>query len=455
MSTAEPKWQSHLYAILSHPSEPSMLMVSEKDGWSLPHVCIDERVWLADFGRINEAMQQQLGRQVTVLRYVSYLVDKSKRQAEAIFVLDNQLVEVETIGGEWIKHEILASLPLALPSQRSAIEGYLAEIEEGKVPQLRPPWARPGWFREAEVWIGQQLSRLGYTLVAPVEYVKSWGISCILRARTSAGDIYFKEATILPLFADEPSVTTVLARLFPDHVPVPLCIERKRRWMLLADFGQSVEQLGEDVPRGEIFCLYAQLQIASAEHVDHLLAAGCLDRRLDRLSAQIDPLLKDIPGLSSVKAEEIQKIPSLAPTLKEICSKLASYRVPETVVHGDLQMDNVALHEGKVLFFDWTDSCISHPFLDMFSIFFDEKNAQVRTNLRDEYLASWTRFEPTERLAEAWALAEPLCALHHMVSYQHIIANLEPTARQEFGGALPRLFKNLLQSLEKLQLINS
>lgn len=449
MSAAESKWQSHFHFVWSHPSESSILMVSRDAGWSLPMVCVDGRIWSGDFGRINEVVQRELGSQVTALRYVSYTVEESEHRVSAIFVLENHSSTVEPTEGEWVTRENWMGLSLVLPEQRSVIEAHLAEIEHGSCPELRPPWARPGWLGAVQVWIEEQLSELGYTLVRPVEYVKSWGISCVLRAHTNADDIYFKQASTLPLFADEPSVTLALARLFPDQVPRPLGIDRERGWMLLSDFGRPVDELGKDVDRGNVYRVFAELQIRSAEHVDELLALGCLDRRLDRLSAQIDPLLGDAEKLSGLNVEEIHQLRSLAPHLKELCTRLASYSVPDTLVHGDLHMGNVALNEGEYVFFDWTDSCISHPFLDMFDIF-DQREEDARNHLRDAYLASWTGYESRARLMEALALAEPLCALHQAVSYQHIIASLEPISRREMSGALPYYLRKLLRSAEEL-----
>ena len=449
MSAPEPSWQSEFHFILSHPSESSILMVSRDVGWSLPTVCVEGRIGSEDFERINEVAQGELGSQVTAMRYVSYTVEESEHRVSAIFVLENHSSTVEPTGGEWVTHENWMGLSLALPEQRPVIEAHLAEIDHGSCPELRPPWARPGWFDAAQVWIEQQLSQLGHTVVRPVEHVKSWGISCVLRAHTHAGNFFFKEASTLPLFADEPSVTSALARLFPDHVPRPLGIDRERGWMLLSDFGRPVDELGKDVDRGDVYRVFAELQIRSAEHVDELLALGCLDRRLNQLSAQIDPLLGDSEMLPGLNVEEIHQLRSLAPHLKELCTRLASYSVPDTLVHGDLHMGNVALNEGEYVFFDWTDSCISHPFLDMFDIF-DQREEEPRNHLRDAYLASWTGYESRARLLGAAALAEPLCALHQVVSYQHIIANLEPVSKPELGGALPYYLRKLLHSAEKL-----
>jgi hypothetical protein len=84
----------------------------------------------------------------------------------------------------------------------------------------------------------------------------------------------------------------------------------------------------------------------------------------------------------------------------------------------------------------------------MFELFFPRKNnlfSSTLTDLRDEYLAQWTLYEPKSRLLEAWTLAQPLCALHHAVTYQYIVASLELRAKQELNNALPAFLRELLK----------
>ncbi|NES78012.1 MAG: phosphotransferase [Okeania sp. SIO1H4] len=135
----------------------------------------------------------------------------------------------------------------------------------------------------------------------------------------------------------------------------------------------------------------------------------------------------------------IQKLQTLAPHLKKLCSQLAEYKIPPTLVYEDLHLGNVALHNNKYLIFDWTDSCISHPLFDMFPLFFPQKKKPFLSSLsslRDEYLSQWEIYESKPHLLEAWKLAKPLCALHHAVTYQHITACLEPRAKQECNALL-------------------
>jgi hypothetical protein len=84
------------------------------------------------------------------------------------------------------------------------------------------------------------MERLGRPLTGPVRQARVWRLSCLLRAPTGDGDIWFKASTTSPLFVNEGVVRGALAGLFPGQVPAPLAVEPERGWMVLADFGEEV-----------------------------------------------------------------------------------------------------------------------------------------------------------------------------------------------------------------------
>ena len=83
----------------------------------------------------------------------------------------------------------------------------------------------------------------------------------------------------------------------------------------------------------------------------------------------------------------------------------------------------------------------------MIGVYFSDFDQEdLRERCRDEYLQEWTGYESVDRLLETWEAARPLCALHHAVSYQHIVESLEPSS-DEMRGALPHYLGILLKSV--------
>ena len=453
-------WKSYFCALLLHPTETKVWIRGQDNHYFLPRVEIKRGIWLSNVQVIKEAMEQELNIAVNVLHYASYQVNKKQRQILGTYVLEQHNLREEIEVGVWCDRSNIKSLSFTNPEEKSIVEQYLIELESNNISILRPPWAQTGWFNEASAWIEEQLDKLEYQQLTPIEYVKSSAISCVLKVETTIGTIYLKEASTLPLFADEPAVTAELAHLFPQHIPTVISSDRQRHWLLLADFGKPIGGNVSLKVQQDIYCLFAQMQIQSVQYCDRLLAVGCLDRRLDRLQSQIEPLVNDKEALAELSTAEIERLHTLVPTLKHLCSQLANYKIPATLVHGDLHLNNIALYKHNYLFFDWTDGCIAHPFFDLFELFFAKDRQwflgrlkgfwlpKLQKRLRDRYLSQWTQYESSERLLEAWNLAKPLCALHHAITYQHILASLEPRTKQEFNRALPRFLREIISSVE-------
>ncbi len=124
----------------------------------------------------------------------------------------------------------------------------------------------------------------------------------------------------------------------------------------------------------------------------------------------------------------------MTPELKAICRRLGELDVPPTLVHGDLHLGNATRIDGELRYFDWTDACVAHPFIDLLSLQWEPDEAN-RAALLDAYLEPWLEVAPAERLREAVDLAGVVIPLHHAVSYATIGANLEPSARPELDAA--------------------
>jgi hypothetical protein len=105
---------------------------------------------------------------------------------------------------------------------------------------------------------------------------------------------------------------------------------------------------------------YAELQLAATPIADELLALGVPDSRLAVLPDQLRAVLAEpVRGLSA--AEQERALEAL-PEFESLCRELDGYGIAETIQHDDLHDGQVFVHDGRYVFFDWGDSCISHPF---------------------------------------------------------------------------------------------
>ncbi len=451
VEVVERPWVTHLFLIIPHAQ--NLLLLPSTEGWRLPSVRAEGNLWFSDTLQVSEKLRQELGLDFafTLLRNASHREDDVARLGQDFLVLEvHSPLLSPPLGGSWISSQEILELALALPEERSLLLTYFSELTEQAIPAQRAPWARVGWFQVARAWMEAELVRLGYEQSGAVEQVRNWCLSCVLRVPTQSGMIYYKAAADLPLFVNEPLFVAKIATLFPGSIPMPLSLDVEREWMLMADFGKSLRDQGKgEHDFAPVLSAYGRLQCQSAAHVEELIASSGHDRRLLILASQIDLLLTHPLSQSVLELAEWESVQQLAPQLKALCVKLGEYNLPNTLLHGDLHMGNVAGRDGAYLFFDWTDGCVGHPFIDMLHVYFYEDSEAEQVRLRDAYLAQWEAYEPRERLLEAWKIAKPLSALHQAVSYLSIVENLEPMVRAEIIHGLSDFLRCMLASLSK------
>ncbi len=437
MAETETTDRSEVHVVMMHPEGKAVCLMPTAHGWALPTLTIEKSLWIRATNELNQALQTLLQQPIVALYCRSYEYLAGENLERMVYVVDNPFGPATLPpDAQWLDPRELTEADLHIAEHKTLLAACLQEAEQGTIPPERTPWSRPGWFVVAAAWMEQELERLGYQLLSPVQQSVSWALSCILSAATTHGRIFMKAGAGLPLFVNEPAVLTALAAVYPQNVPTPLSIETTQRWMLLDDFGAALADQGTTELRAGMLAEFARIQQSAAQNTDWLLQIGFIDRRLARLQQQAADLLLAAEQDGSLAGDDLSALRQALPQLVDDCRRLAAFGIPETINHGDLHLGNVAHHSGRLIFFDWTDACVAHPFLDMISIF-NEKDVQLRDFLRDTYLGYWSQYAAPHELLEAWTLAERLAALHQAVTFHAILSNLEETPRKAFGDVLP------------------
>ena len=436
-------WRARIRWVVVHPDLPKVLLARRDGGLALPEAERPGQVWIGDPGEVMAPLRELLGGDAVLLRCLEEAEDPSTRTQRVTVLAAARTPAASPEGTAWLSRADLTADATGLDGTDPGLAlaaRVAADLEDGRPPAGLQPWAARGWHAQAEDWLAAEMERLGRPLTGPVEQVRVWELSCVLRAPTAAGDVWFKTSIAAPLFVNEGVVMRALARLFPDNVPAPLAVDPERGWMVLAGFDAK---LGWDAPLEVVEAVartFAGMQAEAAGHVDLLLAAGCHDRRLDRLAARAEAWLPEVgadgrlPAMDTatwLSEEEAAALAAAVPRIRACCEELAALAVPSSLVHGDLHLANVAEGPRGPLLFDWTDACVAHPFLDLATIRrgtgeVDVAEEELRARLRAAYLPAWSSFESPERLARAWELAVPLGALHQAISYRSLVASLQP-----------------------------
>jgi hypothetical protein len=241
-------------------------------------------------------------------------------------------------------------------------------------------------------------------------HVYPW--STVMRVPTADGSIWFKAN--VPVLGHEAAVVSILAARDPDRVPAPLAVDTKRGWLLMRDAGLRLREIVEreqDLARWvEILPLYGRLQIDAAGDAADLLAAGAPDRRLATLAAQYEAL---IARCDRLRGDRLEHLRTLVPRVGEMCRELKALGISETIQHDDFHDGQVFVHDGRYLFLDWGDACVSHPFFTM-SVTLegvlgwgldDIEGSQDTTAFATAYLEPFNGYGTEEQLRSAFATA--------------------------------------------------
>ena len=342
---------------------------------------------------------------------------------------------------------LLADLP---QSVRPRAHELLAEIRAGSPPpDLRPRWARHGWFDRASAWLSEVLAARGRPLTAPPEPFYLRGISALLLGHTAEGDVYLK--AVFPPFHAEPAISEALAGRFPRAVPRVLATEPAEGWLLVDDVAAAwIGELPADEKPAALAlgaAALVRLQREIGEEVDAFVAAGAPRRPLSGLAASLEAVLAPDGVVGDRALEDVRRnrIVDATRTAVEHVERLG---LPTTLVHGDFHPGNAALRDGEVVIIDWSDGAIGNPAIDLVT-----------------WLA-WSRDEPAEQTAavdgwiEAWsdvadptALRRDLDAIlivggaYQVVSYDGILRALEPATRYTMAGAAEHYLKQIEERL--------
>jgi len=443
----------HNEAIIAHPREARLLLLSSDDGWALPGFDATEPP------AIIQAIRERLSVETIVLRRIYDRAQVEPEAREQIYALEvRSLTWTPPADARWVDRAELGALPLANPARRFILDAWLAEAEGETIPPQRAPWERPGWFAETEAWLCARAGEAGYTLTGAVEQTHARLWSCMLIAPTDRGPLYFK--AVESAFAFEAPLTATLARRWPAHLPPVVAIDAARGWLLTAHGGQVVRDLvrSEDGAAHweRLLAQFARMQIESAGEADQLIALGVPDRRLARMLqlyreivADREMLLVGRPG--GLSEEDWARAQSMSPEVEAFCAELADCGLPDGLHHDDFGPGNALLGPGgNYIFFDWSDCAITMPLCSLFiplrwARYVLDYDDTALGRMREAYLEPWRAVISSEQLERALPLALRLAKLQRALTWRTWVRATGPERAWEYADSAPyflRMFLN-------------
>jgi hypothetical protein len=344
----------------------------------------------------------------------------------------------------WHPVRALDELDLSVATRKGIVRN-LAELRDGPPLDGRPAWFSLTWRDDVAGWVHGVADRLGFTLRGEPEEVKIWSLSAVLRFPATRNgvetDVWFKATC--DGFHAEPALTTAIADVAPEVMPSVLAVDEQRAWMLLDPIpgaddedAQHAADVGRDL---------ARLQLDTLPHTETLRAAGMPDRGLDQTLAWLHEVVTASVELPLLTSEQRRAAVETEGWLADQVRELWSLGLPDTLCHGDLHLGNVAWVEGGPIYFDWTDACLSHPYLDAVHLArsaVEEKGAEDPT-VREQYLQRWRELYPDVDHDRAWELTRVVERVFQMISYEQIYRSQHKESRWELATVVADFLKEL------------
>jgi hypothetical protein len=282
----------------------------------------------------------------------------------------------------------------------------------------RPPWFRPGWYQRARDYLAQVMQERGVVRRGPVEQVKQWSMSSVLRVDSSGGRLFLK--AVVPELAHEPTVVRWLVDRWPAMAPTVVAADQQQGWWVTTDLGDLTAATLE--PRARSACLdqLARLQTRLAGTCDDLVDLGCAPLGSEQLAAQVVELLareqlwRAAPSWRNrnraLTTAEQRRLQATETSLLERCAKLGKLPMADSLIHGDYQPTNVVLRSRGYGILDWSFAAVGCPLLDL-AAWLDGAGEQVAAYDVRRYLKHWAPCLPAVEAWSWWQVAKPLAAV--------------------------------------------
>jgi len=299
------------------------------------------------------------------------------------------------------------------------VNGYITTIDK------RPIWQKRGYSSELLQWSKKNLPEK----VLTYEQIKINALSAVYKAFCENNSYFIK--VVPEIFQTELELTNYLAEKYPESIPEVILIDCEKRILVTKEInGKMLYEFREINPWKSALNSYAKIQMKEMANTDTLLKMGFLDRTMKKLRKHIDEITMNLEkvfgGLGSdLTKEEISLWNENVYKMKELTKEIENSKVKNSLDHGDFYCANIAISKDKSIIFDWSDGCVTHPFISLVPFFYEcEFNQEEKESLLKTYLMNFTEFDSYENLRKEYELIKIISELHLAWTYYRITSSL-------------------------------
>ncbi|MBB5060389.1 hypothetical protein HDF16_005125 [Granulicella aggregans] len=281
-----------------------------------------------------------------------------------------------------------------------------------------------GWADEAVRWV-ETTTASKVSSKADVEQFNAGNGFSLLRFHINDGSTCWLKATGAPN-TQERAMSVLLSRLCRDYVPE--VVAQKPEWnaWLMHSSGQSLSELPREAPEVERMLQIAVeslavLQIRTVGEELDLLNAGAVDHRTHVLRNDAEALFAYIDEAmgcqTSTKVSPLgpKRLGELKNIFEDACDYLSELDIPDTILQGDLNIDNILFAGTHCVFIDWSEAYVGNPLVTLEHLLLlnqiedPSQKASYNRHLRNTYLTAMSSICDARVLQDALPFA-PLIA---------------------------------------------
>jgi hypothetical protein len=410
MAAAIPIDMNEYRVVLVDPESRKVCALERGNEYRLIRVDVPQRTRLAR--ELQEALRSTWGLTAMILDCLT--TDDSLSPCAVAEILHGEL----PAGFRAVQLEQIASDELS-EQQRVLLQAML----DGNA---KSPFARIGWIDDAIAWLEASTGRRVSSKSDLEQYNAGEGFM-LVRFRMEGGRDYWLKATGVPNTHERP-VTSLLCKLCRGYVPEVVAeMPAWNAWLMRGD-GKGVTALPTetfDIMRlleGAVESL-AEVQKRTVGSELDLLEAGAFDHRTQVLRTEAGVLfayMDEAMGLqTSTKAPRIEsgRLRELRSNFEDMCKHMEDLRLPDTVLHGDMNLGNILIANGRCVFIDWCEAYVGNPLVTfehlllLNSIANPSLKASCEHRLREMYRRSMGKMCDPRAIDEGFARAPLIAAI--------------------------------------------
>ena len=439
--------------VITRRNASEILLLHDGPAWTLPRVTAQPRQRLAD--QLVSGLKEQWGIEGYCL-LVPNLPHSGRNRCQTKCAVMEAVRQSDKApaGTCWLPPAAAADCDDA--AEATIVRESFAELDAYVKGERPGPFAKPGWLRELLSWVKEQVGPLGLCVTGGFRQWNASATFSLIRLETSDGALWFK-ATGEPN-SHELSVSLLLARLFPNHLPRVLGIHRSwNGWLSAEVSGTALDEISDFSTWERVAAELAELQIASIGKGSDLLEGKCKDLRLPGIVKCVDPFLARMGDFMALQEKKSpaplanSELVSLGEALKESCSVLQSFGFPDTLGHLDFNPGNILVSHEHCVFLDWAEGCLTNPLITFEYLRrhlerTGPKEPAADARLAAAYLRPWEAFCSPEDLRRATAAVSPVAVFVHAVAGE-AWRTLDPVSNPALAGYLRSLTRPMYRDV--------